>query len=68
MNVTPEKLQEIFKVYDENRENRIPTAQLRTYFLDLKPNLYVLRDCFPVNKILMPSRNKQTPIKKDASL
>ena len=35
MSVTQEKLEEIFKVYDENRENRIPTVDLRTLSINI---------------------------------
>jgi len=31
MNVTTEKLEEIYKVYDEKRNNRIPTVEIGIY-------------------------------------
>lgn len=31
MKVTTEKLEEIYKVYDEKRNNRIPTVEIGTF-------------------------------------
>lgn len=49
MNVTNEKLEEIYKVYDEKRNNRIPTVEIGTHHTN-KQNLFDQPGCSPASK------------------
>ncbi len=57
MNVSSEKLEEIYKVYDEKRNNRIPTSEIGILNI-MQPNSFGQPDYFPASRTSKLSRRQ----------